>query len=66
MPAPLTIGQAAELANVSKSHIYGLVQEGVVPALRIGTIGSHGRGPIRIERKVFVAWLLSTPQWGAT
>ena len=53
-PAPrlISIRQAAELAGVSKTHIWRLVQRGEVDAVRVGD-----DGPIRIPAEIFLRWL---------
>ncbi len=53
-PAPrlISIRQAAELANVSRTHLWRLVQRGEVDAVRVGD-----DGPIRIPAETFLRWL---------
>jgi excisionase family DNA binding protein len=61
-PPPLiSVREAAELAGVSRWHVWRLVQRGEVGAIRVG----NGHGPIRIDRQAFLAWLLSDDQGGA-
>lgn len=50
--ALISVRQAAELANVSRTHLWRLVRRGEVPAIRVGE-----NGPIRVEREPFLEWL---------
>lgn len=61
-PEFLSIPQAARLAGVSRVHVWRLVQAGTIPAIRVG---ADDRGPIRINRRWFVDWLLSAEQGAA-
>jgi excisionase family DNA binding protein len=54
--ALISIRQAAELANVSRTHLWRLVQRGEVDAVRVGD-----DGPIRIPRDLFLQWLYGEP-----
>jgi excisionase family DNA binding protein len=58
IPAPtlITVREAAELANVSRTHLWRLVQRGEVEAVRVGDTG-----PIRIDRAKFTEWLFGDP-----
>jgi excisionase family DNA binding protein len=49
----LTVREAAAICNVSAPHMYRLVGEGSVPAIRVG----NGSGPLRIEAGELEAWL---------
>jgi excisionase family DNA binding protein len=49
----ISIREAAELANVSKTHVWRLIQRGEIEGLRVG----EGHGPIRIPRESFLQWL---------
>jgi excisionase family DNA binding protein len=53
-PAPtlISIREAAELASVSRTHIWRLVRSAQVDAVRVGE-----HGPIRIPREPFLHWL---------
>lgn len=42
----LSIPQAAEVVGVSRTHMWRLVRDGVVPAVRVG----DSRGPVRIAQ----------------
>jgi excisionase family DNA binding protein len=55
----LTVREAAELANVSRTHVWRLVTRGVIPAIRVGP---HEGSPIRIRRDVFLSWLEADPE----
>lgn len=48
----LTVRQVAEQWGVSKSIVYALVSDGVLPALRVG----RGRGTIRIKASDALAY----------
>jgi excisionase family DNA binding protein len=50
----LSISEAARLANVSRVHVWRLVRDGAIDAVRVGPSGS---GPIRIPLERFLAWL---------
>jgi excisionase family DNA binding protein len=52
-PSLISIREAAQLANVSKTHIWRLVRDGEVEGFRVG----DGHGPIRIPRERFLDWL---------
>jgi excisionase family DNA binding protein len=54
-PTLIPVREAAELAGVSKFHIYRLIQRGTIDAIRVG----DGVGPIRVDRERFLAWLFS-------
>jgi excisionase family DNA binding protein len=60
-PELISIREAAQLANVSRPHMWRLVDRGEVPAVRIG----EGHGPLRIERRAFLAWLYGQPKGAA-
>jgi excisionase family DNA binding protein len=47
----------AELAAVSKTHIWRLVQRGEIDAVRVGD-----DGPIRIPEEQFLRWLYGQPR----
>ncbi|PZN12001.1 MAG: DNA-binding protein [Bacillota bacterium] len=49
-PELLTVAQAAALCNLSRSHVYQLVQRGEWPALRIGRT-------LRIPRRWVETWI---------
>jgi excisionase family DNA binding protein len=51
-PTLISIRQAAELASVSRTHVWRLVQSGQVEAVRVGD-----DGPIRIRCEQFLEWL---------
>lgn len=52
VPKLISVRQAAELASVSRTHIWRLVQRGEVDAVRVGK-----DGPLRIDAEKFLAWL---------
>ena len=45
LPRFLTPDEVSVVLNVSRSHVYQLVQRGTIPSHRIG----NGRGPIRVS-----------------
>ena len=49
----LTVSEAAQLARVSRVHLWRLVRSGEVDGVRVG----EGHGPIRIPRDSFLRWL---------
>jgi excisionase family DNA binding protein len=51
-PRLISIRQVAELANVSRTHLWRLVRRGEVDAVRVG-----GGGHIRIPAETFLRWL---------
>jgi excisionase family DNA binding protein len=51
----ITLKEAAEHARVSRSYLWKLVQRGELQAVRVG----NKAGPIRLETRVFMAWLYS-------
>ena len=54
----LSVAQAAKRLNVSKPTIYRRIQEGDLPALRVGS----GIGPIRIDADELERWLYGMPE----
>jgi excisionase family DNA binding protein len=48
--AVLTVSQAAELLQVKPGHVYRLLNQGVMPGLRVG-------GVWRISRAQLIAWV---------
>ncbi len=59
-PRLISIRQAAELANVSPTHIWRLIQRGEVEAVRVGE-----NGPLRIDADKFMRWLHDDTQSAA-
>ena len=55
----LTVAEAARVARVSKPTLYRRIAEGSVPAIRVG---DGGRGPLRVPRVEFRAWLYGNPR----
>jgi excisionase family DNA binding protein len=51
-PTLISVRQAAELASVSKTHVWRLIQRGEVEAVRVGE-----NGPLRIDCERFMRWL---------
>ncbi|MDP2859297.1 MAG: helix-turn-helix domain-containing protein [Bacillota bacterium] len=51
----LTVSEAAEQLNVSRSHLYGLVQQGMVPTIRLGR-------SVRIPREWLSGWVAAQVQ----
>ena len=60
-PRLISIRQAAELANVSRTHIWRLVRRGTIDAVRVG----DETGPIRVPLDLFVEWLYRDAPLGA-
>jgi excisionase family DNA binding protein len=58
-PAPrlISIRLAAELANVSRVHVWRLIQRGEIEAIRVGE-----NGPLRVDRERFLGWLYDDPR----
>jgi excisionase family DNA binding protein len=56
----LKISEAAQLANVSRVHVWRLVRDGEIPAVRVGV----GHDPLRINAAEFRRWLYSDPERG--
>jgi excisionase family DNA binding protein len=52
-PPLLTVGEAAKLARVSRTHMWRLCDRGEVLAVRVG----DSSGPLRIPTEQFLAWL---------
>jgi excisionase family DNA binding protein len=52
-PVLISVREAAEIANVSRVHVWRLIQRGEIPAVRVG----EGHGPIRVDREAFLTWL---------
>ncbi len=52
-PEFLKLSEAAKLANVSRVHVWRLVRDGEIEAVRVG----EGHGPLRIPSQAFRAWL---------
>jgi excisionase family DNA binding protein len=50
----ISVTEAAQLAGVSYTHVWRLIQRGEVEAVRVG---SNDRGPLRVSRSKFTAWL---------
>ena len=48
------VREAAQLASVSRAHVYRLIERREVEAYRVGSAG-----PIRVDRDAFVRWLYS-------
>jgi excisionase family DNA binding protein len=48
----LTLGDVAEVLNISASQTYALVRSGALPAIKIG-----GRGQWRVEREQLEAYI---------
>jgi excisionase family DNA binding protein len=51
-PRLISIKTAAEIAAVSPTHVWRLVQRGEVEAVRVGE-----SGPLRIDADKFLSWL---------
>jgi excisionase family DNA binding protein len=51
----LSVGEAAGIAGVSRTHVWRLARAGAFPAVVVG----ERSGPIRIPREAFLAWLAS-------
>jgi excisionase family DNA binding protein len=51
-PRLISVRDAAQLAGVSRTHVWRLIQRGEVEALRIGE-----NGPIRVDAEAFLRWL---------
>lgn len=54
-PELISIPHAARIASVSRVHVWRLVRDGEIPAVRVG----NDHGPVRIPREEFEAWLYS-------
>ena len=52
-PELLKISEAAHIAGVSRVHVWRLVRDGEIPAVRVG----NDHGPLRIPREEFRQWL---------
>jgi hypothetical protein len=52
-PALVSIKEAAQLAHVSRAHMWRLVDKRAVPAFRLG----EGHGPLRVDRDGLLRWL---------
>jgi excisionase family DNA binding protein len=60
-PELISIAEAAKIANVSRVHVWRLVDSGEVEAVRVG----KGHGPLRIPRHEFLLWLYGEPEEAA-
>ena len=49
----ISVAEAARIANVSRVHMWRLVDRGEVEAVRVG----KGHGPLRVDRNAFLEWL---------
>ena len=54
-PSLLSVGEAAAIAKVSRTHVWRFARAGAFPAVVVG----ERSGPIRIPREAFIEWLLS-------
>jgi excisionase family DNA binding protein len=57
-PELVSIREAAQLAGVSYVHVWRLVKRGEIEAVRVG----NQSGPLRIDRREFLAWLYGPPK----
>jgi excisionase family DNA binding protein len=60
-PELISVAEAARIANVSRVHMWRLVDRGEVEAYRIG----KDHGPLRIPRREFLTWLTGEPEEAA-
>ena len=54
----ISIPHAARIASVSRVHVWRLVRDGEIPAVRVG----NDHGPLRIPVDEFRAWLYGDPE----
>jgi excisionase family DNA binding protein len=62
VPPLMTIKECAELARVSRSHIWKRIRAGQIPAVRVG----ERTGPIRVPTGAFLHWLYDAPSTDET
>ncbi len=53
----ISVREAAELANVSRVHVWRLIHRGEIEAVQVG----DGHGPLRLDRERFMEWLHGEP-----